>query len=271
MDLKFGFTISELIEQGRVHQSDVDSLKNWLSTETVPKLTNEQVALFLLSCNNQADQTKTVIKSYYKIRQMAPELFTERRVNSDQLQKQLNVGGYCVLPCRTSDNCAIIVVRLQDSNYHNFNFESHVKIICMLLDSVSYDNPPDGLISILDMQGTGIMHLSCIKLRLVRIFTRYVQECLPLKLKAVHLINGGSVLSNLFSMFKPFLKREVKEMIHLHQFETDLGKWIKKELLPEEYGGSLGLVSIYQSHTADKLDSMQSYFDAEEKQRCEFL
>ncbi|KAF5293058.1 hypothetical protein FQR65_LT11050 [Abscondita terminalis] len=271
MDLKFGFTLQTLTDRGRINPNDIELLRASFKT----KVTDELLALFLMSCENDRDRAKCTAEKYFEIRQMAPEIFSNRSVTSEALQNQLRVGAYSILTKRTPNNCAVMVLKLQDSDYRKFDVASHFKLICMTLDSVTYFDPPEGLIGVMDLQGTSFMHLTVVKLALVKTFTRYVQEALPLKLKAVHLFNGGYVLSALFNLFKPFLKKEVKEMMHFYPNAADMNSfyttWLGKEFLPEEFGGDLPPVAVHQEDTVEKLKLMQTYFETDERQTREFF
>ncbi|KAF5290070.1 hypothetical protein FQA39_LY14851 [Lamprigera yunnana] len=271
MEVTFDFEINTLIGNGRLHAQEVNSIKNWLPDETLPQLTDEQIAVFLIACDREVAKTKTTIKNYYNITQLMPEVFTNRCVKNDSLRRMLDISYYCLLPTRTSDNCAVIILKARDPDYRKFDFETHLKLICMLLDSIVYVNPPDGLIGLLDMEGASLMHLTVLKLRLVVLFTRYVQEGLRLKMKSIHLFNGGYALNALYNMFKPFLQRDIKELIHFQQSDSASIKkfyenFVGKDCLPEEYGGNLPSLQFHHENTVRQLNLMQPYFDAEERQ-----
>uniref|UniRef100_A0A1Y1KHP2 CRAL-TRIO domain-containing protein n=1 Tax=Photinus pyralis TaxID=7054 RepID=A0A1Y1KHP2_PHOPY len=208
MEAKFRFTATDLISKGRVDAANIQSIKEWLASENLPRLSDELISQFLISTCHDVQMATVTIKNYFRIRQSTPEMFSERHV-----EKMLQVGFYCVLPRRTADNCAIIVVKLRDGDARKFDFTEHLRLICMVLDLVVYEDPPDGLISILDLQGSSLRHLTSISLRLAATFAAYVQDAIPLKVRAVHLINGGAVLHTLFTMFAPFLKAQVREMV----------------------------------------------------------
>lgn len=87
---QFKFSAKDLIAEGRTSQRDVDEMRSWLATQELPKLSDEQVVIFLLSCNNDHDGTKKTIEAYYKSRKNGPELFDNRDLDRADLQKQLN-------------------------------------------------------------------------------------------------------------------------------------------------------------------------------------
>lgn len=87
--LKFGFKAEEIINEGRITRKDIDIIDEWVSTQNLPKVTEEQIVLFLLSCLNEKELTKTTIKAYYTVKKGTPEVFDDRQMNRTDIQKQL--------------------------------------------------------------------------------------------------------------------------------------------------------------------------------------
>lgn len=86
---RYGFTAQKVIDDGRTAWQDVEELKKWLSTQDFPKLTDEQVVVFLLSCDNDHEATKKTIEAFYYSKTNAPELFNDRNLERPDLQKQI--------------------------------------------------------------------------------------------------------------------------------------------------------------------------------------
>ncbi|KAF5307106.1 hypothetical protein FQR65_LT18463 [Abscondita terminalis] len=271
MDVKFGFTLQNLIDEGRVVKEDVDKLKSVLKT----KLSDELLAIFLISCDHQHDLAKVTISNYFKYRQMVPEIFSDRDITNHRLQNVLHVGVYAVLPKRTPDNCSVVITKLQDTDYRKADLESSCKMKCMVLDLLTYFDPPDGLITIVDLEGINFMHLTVIKIRILEMFMRYVQEGLPLKLKNVHVFNSGYVVRSIYNLCKPFLKNEIKKLARFVYINVDMDwfhkTWIAKELLPEEYGGDLPSVMVHHSNTAQQVALLHTYFETDERQTRDYV
>lgn len=90
----FDFTAETLINEGRLKRSDVDEMQKWLQQEKdLPGLSDEQIACFLLSCNNETAATRTTIKAHYTFKKNVPEFFDYRHfVDDDDVQLLLKVG-----------------------------------------------------------------------------------------------------------------------------------------------------------------------------------
>lgn len=90
--VEFGFTAKQIITENRVTQGEIDSIKNWLNNNELPELSEEQITLFLLSCNNDENSTKATIKAFYRIKKQSPEIFDNRKIERENLQQQLKTG-----------------------------------------------------------------------------------------------------------------------------------------------------------------------------------
>jgi hypothetical protein len=91
VELPYKFNVKTLIESGRTTQSVLDEVRVWLTTTSLPELQDEFIALFLLSCRNDISKTRNAIQAYFKIKQEAPEIFSDRDVDGDELKKATSV------------------------------------------------------------------------------------------------------------------------------------------------------------------------------------
>jgi hypothetical protein len=57
------------------------------------------------------------------------------------------------------------------------------------------------------------MHLTCFKLGPVQKFLEYVQEAMPLRIKAVHILNANFVFYKILAMARIFIKSELMNAV----------------------------------------------------------
>lgn len=84
-----GWNLKKLLDSNRVFQTSIEQIRTWLkdtNEPNIPELSEEQIVMFLLSCNNALLATKNTIKAYYKTKQQAPLLFDDRDIERDDLQ-----------------------------------------------------------------------------------------------------------------------------------------------------------------------------------------
>lgn len=94
MALEYQFTPQEIIAQGRITESDLNTVRHYvehLNQKPVPeKIQDEMLVLFLLSCENDVELTKRTIKAFYECKKDGPEIFDNRDMQSDEIQKAMN-------------------------------------------------------------------------------------------------------------------------------------------------------------------------------------
>lgn len=101
----------------------------------------------------------------------------------------------------------------------------------------------EGEISIFDMKDFSLRHFWKIagNISAIRLFTKYLQEAIPLRISHSHYINCSPVFIRFFNLVRPFLKKELSDMLHFYSDDyKQLYEFIPQELLPAEYGGNAG-------------------------------
>lgn len=72
------------------------------------------------------------------------------------------------------------------------------------------------------------------------------QEALHVRLKAVHIINASSIVDKMLTLMKPFISKEIFELVHIHTKMETLYPFVPQELLPDEFGGKAGSLKELQ-------------------------
>jgi hypothetical protein len=89
--LSYHFNSKTVIREGRVTQLAVDEIKNWLVSNVLLEVPEEMIVLFLMCRDSDITLTKETILAYFKIKNGAPEIFNDRDVDREELQKTLNM------------------------------------------------------------------------------------------------------------------------------------------------------------------------------------
>ncbi|XP_065280468.1 alpha-tocopherol transfer protein-like isoform X2 [Dermacentor albipictus] len=95
-----------------------------------------------------------------------------------------------------------------------------------------------GVVVINDFQGFGVEHARNCKLGPMKDLTDYVQESMPLRLRAVHVVRESRGFDFCFALVRPFLKSKIIQRIHFHGHKMEgLHEHVPASILPEAYGG----------------------------------
>lgn len=79
-----------LFQDYNICLSEVQQLKEFLLEENLPQLSDEQIIIFLLSCDQNINFTKETIKSHYRIKKDNPKYFKNRSIDRPDIHFHLN-------------------------------------------------------------------------------------------------------------------------------------------------------------------------------------
>lgn len=101
----------------------------------------------------------------------------------------------------------------------------------------------DGEIIITDVQNYTFKHFlrALASPTTANVFTKYAQDVSQVEMKQVHILNPSWIMDKFMALMRPFVKKELLKMLKTHpQGYESLFQYIEPEILPIEYGGTLG-------------------------------
>ncbi|XP_017871272.1 PREDICTED: alpha-tocopherol transfer protein [Drosophila arizonae] len=242
-------------------------LLQWFeSTSTLPEKIEPIVMLRFLKCMDyDMNATKDLIQLNYNLRNKNPNLFIDRNMDQEMTAKCLNVSDLLILPGVTPERHKVLLFRMTDFDPRTRNSVEETKIFFMMADArftepdvertaddsaenagvgISDADLADGDVQIVDMTGYTMRHLAYVSIFVLRVYMKFLQEAYPSRLRAMHIINCPSILDKMMSLFKPFIREDVYQMINYHtEGMESLYQLVPREMLPVEYGGKAGTVA----------------------------
>ncbi|RVE47886.1 hypothetical protein evm_007400 [Chilo suppressalis] len=262
-------------------EDDINSLKQWTQnldkSKYVPKdLTTKQLVLFYNACYGDLDRTKGCIEKYYSCRKNAPEFFDNRRMNSPEILPIIEALEFSLLPGKSCEGYDVIYHRLHQTEPSKYHFDMGVKLFFMTIDMyLSKRGPQSGLIFLFDMRGVKLGHIARCGLSGFRKFFTYIQEAMPVRMRAIHVLNTEPILDKLLLVIKPFMEKKFYDMLNFHHKDEDMDKFfatvIPRSVVPSDNGGSAPDTQTLHKKCMHHLQAMQEYFVAEEEQRIAAL
>ncbi|KAK8775046.1 hypothetical protein V5799_010420 [Amblyomma americanum] len=177
------------------------------------------------------------VKNYYKIRNTSGPIFRD------------------FLPSKVSPATRKLMMVMQEKDVHgrriflfkpgswNLDESSYVDVhraIMLCIEHLAKDPTTQtlGMVILFDYGGFTPDKVLAINVGLIRRGFEYLQDCMPMRLKAMHHVRQSVGFDMFFTLVRPFLKTKLAERFRLfgEKYE-DLHKEIPAKVLPEEYGG----------------------------------
>ncbi|XP_054930323.1 alpha-tocopherol transfer protein-like isoform X3 [Dermacentor andersoni] len=95
-----------------------------------------------------------------------------------------------------------------------------------------------GVECVLDLEGLSILHLTQLTPAYLMKLATITQECCPVRIKAVYIVNHPKIFEVLFAAIKPFLRSKLLRRVHFVGNEaSDFWERFPGDLVPTELGG----------------------------------
>ncbi|KAF7399422.1 hypothetical protein HZH68_008014 [Vespula germanica] len=269
MTLQSGISFEEeLKKNSELKEDDVRALREWCQKQPhLPKISDSEMALFLHSNYYRMEPTKNTIDTYYTVRTHVPEFFSNRDpISSKDLRKAFQTVANLVLDKTTNDGYKIIYGRLIDIEPSHYVYNDGMKYLNMVIDLwLHEEGTSKGHVILFDTKNVAFGHVGRLNPMGLKKFLYYLQEALPVRLKGFHFMNTSPVMDVILNMMKPFMKKELMDMFHMHSTMETLAKFIPLEILPNESGGQAGPLKDLNDAQVKKLDANRAWFQEEER------
>ncbi|XP_071561098.1 alpha-tocopherol transfer protein-like isoform X2 [Temnothorax nylanderi] len=279
----------EMKKNPQLKLSDIQSLREWCEKQPhLPKIEDSFLALFLHSNYYQMEPTKNTIETYYTARTHLPEFFCNRDpLEEKKLRQAFKVTDIdiliiieincdlkrAILPLNgiTKDGYKIIYGTYLDPDPSNYIFNDNAKYSTMLHDIYFLtDGTNNGYTYIVDASKLSFGHVARMSPLGLKKMLYYIQKAAPIRLKGIHVINAPPAMELLMNTAKPFMKKELMDIIHFHSSFKSLSEYIPVDALPNEMGGKAGSVHELAEIQVKKLEDYREWFLLDESTRSDF-
>nr|XP_022907105.1 alpha-tocopherol transfer protein-like [Onthophagus taurus] len=260
-------TLNEYEKNKELNKDDVKYLTEWINKQPhLPKINELQLILFLHSCYYKLEPTKTCIENFYTVRGHCPEFFSKRNPKENH-KEVIDLVLYRPLELLTpNEGYKVIYARLINTDVDKYSFPTQVKAFDMAsMLMLHLEGTHKGLIIVTDMQGATFAHLTKLNPLHLKKFFFYLQDCMPVRMKGLHFINIPSWIDKLMALIKPFMKKELLEVLQLHSDLETLYKYVPQSCLPKDYGGNAESFQELAKKQRKLLLENADYFIEEEK------
>ncbi|XP_031329898.1 alpha-tocopherol transfer protein-like [Photinus pyralis] len=122
----------------------------------------------------------------------------------------------------------------------------------------------DGLVVVCDLEGITFAHMLRINFSTLRNWFTYLQDAVPIRLKAIHFLNAVGLLDSMMAVIKPIVRNELFNSLHVHGSVETVFQYIPKENFPRDYGGQQpSLKDLHETHTQNLIHFADYFVKAE--------
>ncbi|XP_075984157.1 alpha-tocopherol transfer protein-like [Anticarsia gemmatalis] len=250
---------------------DIKKLRGWLNTQPhLPKdhITDLDLILTYHCCDRSAEVSKQVLDLHYTLKTLFTSFFKDRVVDNkteDNLHKVLLQP----LPTRSREGDGVFYCRLLDYEPRNFDFARSLRSVMMILDLWQYEEGTwPGFVLIFDLDGLKLGHLTRLDVQTIQQFLYFLQEAMLVKIKGLHFLNAPSFMDRLLMMIKPFMKKELLDVLKIHQIGSKtLDPYLPMEALPKGAGGEFKTIEECRDAMLARMRANKDFFVEENKKR----
>ncbi|XP_034236646.1 retinol-binding protein pinta-like [Thrips palmi] len=266
----------ELGEDPARRQEDIDHVKAWLAKQSFLNAnTDDQwILTFLRGCKFSLERTKAKLDSYYTMRTLLPEFFSNRDPMLPEIQEILKLGLCFPLPHPDPQGRKIFFMRVGQYDPSRVKLTDILKLNYINMDIVLKDDDRTficGDVLILDMRGVTLAHAAQVQPALLKRTSTVYQDAYPVRPQGIHYVYPPPSFETMFNIIRSFMKDKLKKRLTLHGENdiTSLYKDIPQSCLPNEYGGEAGTIDELAAAWKAKVESERDWLLADEKRRSD--
>lgn len=103
----------------------------------------------------------------------------------------------------------------------------------------------NGAIVIFDMDGLTMQQAFQFTPPFAKRIVDWLQDSVPLRIKAIHIVNQPKIFNMVFTIFKQFLREKLRSRIYFHGTDREsLHQKIAPKCLPKEYEGTIEIPRV---------------------------
>ncbi|XP_022919160.1 alpha-tocopherol transfer protein-like isoform X2 [Onthophagus taurus] len=239
----------ELRESKDVQTEAIDRLREMLKDLPdlkTPYHSNTWLIRFLRPCKYYPESALKLIQRYYQFK-----LDNHQYYNNLIPSKEKNVFDHdilTVLPKRDQHGRRVLVIELGKRwKYNKCTLDEIFKGCVLYLEAALLEPATQvaGAVVIFDMDGLSLPQTWQFTPSFAKRIVHLIQDCIPCRLKGLHVINEPSLFKVVFALFKPFLNEKLKKRIVFHGTDRkSLHQYLSPDCLPQQYGGNLEIPRI---------------------------
>uniref|UniRef100_A0A6P7G093 Alpha-tocopherol transfer protein-like n=1 Tax=Diabrotica virgifera virgifera TaxID=50390 RepID=A0A6P7G093_DIAVI len=197
------------------------------------------IQYFLTICNFSIERAKQCLDMYYAVRTVIPELFMNRSPSSSGMESTYKQMTCFPLPDLTPNLERIIMVKMNDVEVDTFNtIKLSALAYANMFEVKMWEDLCLGEKIFVDLKNIKISQAAAVGPKDIRKIGFILEKVWNLHLKEYHFMNVPTYAEKLVQLCKIVLGKSLGDKIFVHKSIEEVYKFIPREILPKEYGGS---------------------------------
>uniref|UniRef100_A0A1L8DAJ9 Putative alpha-tocopherol transfer protein n=1 Tax=Nyssomyia neivai TaxID=330878 RepID=A0A1L8DAJ9_9DIPT len=257
-------------ENKELNKSDVEEILTWINNQShLPKITEYEAAIFLHARYYELTETKKLIEMYFTHRTKNPSIFGNRDAHAEEVKLVTDNLLFIPFSKPLCDGSSALLVTLLDDDAKKFNCKASLRVGTMMVDWWHMNHGFSSSASVVvNMKGASLGHLIRLSIMSLRVFVPFAQEYVPLRIKHIHFINTNRLTQRFIGVIKPFLKKEIIDLMCIHTTMESAYEYIPRENFPAELGGTWKTFAELQQDMKEILTKNSKYFLEEDTERA---
>ncbi|XP_077519336.1 alpha-tocopherol transfer protein-like isoform X1 [Amblyomma americanum] len=179
-----------------------------------------------------------LLRNYYRMRFENPDLYQDLYPSSVKEIFDLQCLGFLRDP--DAEGRKVFLLRMGKWSPDVCSLEAMYKpsTLAWELALEEAGTQVNGIVALVDLDGGSLKHVASMSPAHAFKIVYCVQECYPIRLKAIHIVNQPLFFTLLLRFLKPLVKNKFFQRLHLHgRNYASLHEYLPREILPSEYGG----------------------------------
>ncbi|XP_075546275.1 alpha-tocopherol transfer protein-like isoform X2 [Dermacentor variabilis] len=233
----------ELGETPEVKADSLVRLRQLLAEEPSLKIpsSDDLLVMFLRARKYRVQQASQMVKNYFRARRDVPEFFHELVPEKVPFRTICHDHKLLMISPEPGEyGRCMAVIKVGAWNPDICSLLDYTRAGLLLTNSWLLEDVPSicGVECVLDLAGLNILHLTQLTPAYLMKLATITQECCPVRIKAVYIVNHPKIFEVLFAVIKPFLRSKLLSRVHFVGREaSEFWGRFPGDLVPAELGG----------------------------------
>ncbi|XP_039445564.1 clavesin-2-like [Culex pipiens pallens] len=195
---------------------------------------------FLYARKFNVNDAFQLVINYHAYRQRNGSLLQRLSVLDENIQLALRDGFPGVLPNRDRRGRKVLIFLAAIWDYSSYSLVTVYRAMLLSIEKLLEDkqNQANGFIAIVDWTNFTFRQSSNLNPKVLKLMIEGLQDCFPVRFKAIHFIGQPWYVEAALAVIRPFLKEKTRERIKLHGGNlSTLHDCVARDILPTELGG----------------------------------